>query len=98
MDERLNLVGEMLILVGQGQGHLEFESQCEGRPLAVDGSEGDGSLKAVGVAHGESPYWSYGGSSCVLSVIGPADARSGAEMAREQLLLSSAIPLSSRTT
>jgi hypothetical protein len=38
--------------------------------LAIDGPEGDGSLEVVGLAHGESPYWNYGGSSCVFSPIG----------------------------
>jgi hypothetical protein len=60
MSERLDRVGQMLVLVGQGHGHPQREVQCERLPLTGDGSEGDGSLKAVGVAHDESPYWHYG--------------------------------------
>ncbi|HMB08741.1 MAG TPA: hypothetical protein VKP69_34055 [Isosphaeraceae bacterium] len=60
MDEGLNLVGEMLVLVGQGHGHLQSEFQCERLIVAVDGAEGDGSLKAVRIRHGEAPYWHYG--------------------------------------
>ena len=69
MDERLDLVGEMLVLVGQGQAHLEPEFERKRLTLAVDGSEGEGSLKVAGVTHGESPYWSHGDSSCVFSPI-----------------------------
>src|SRR5205823_13338658 len=72
MDEGLDLVGEMLILLGQGDGHLELELEGEGLRLAVDGADGDGSLEAVGITHGESPYWYYGGSSCVFLSIRPA--------------------------
>src|SRR4051794_34056366 len=63
----------MLILFGQGQGHLQAEFQREGRAVPVDGPEGHGSLEAVGITHGESPYWHYGGSSCVLSAIRPRE-------------------------
>jgi hypothetical protein len=59
MDERLDLVGEMLVLLGQGHGHLQLEFEGEGRTLTVDGPEGDDSLEAVGLAHGESPYGHY---------------------------------------
>ena len=71
MDERLDLVGEMLVLVGHGQGHLQLELQGEPLILAVDGTEGDGSLKVVDVTHGGSPYWHYGGPSCVFFVVPP---------------------------
>ncbi len=69
MDKRLDLVGEMLILMRHGQGHLErqFEGECLVSP--VDGAASDGSLEAVGLAHGESPYCNYGGSSCVFSPV-----------------------------
>jgi hypothetical protein len=68
MDERLDPVGELVVLVGQGQDHLQPEFQRERLALPVDGAEGDGSLEIVDVAHGESPYWPYGGSSCVFFV------------------------------
>src|SRR4051812_17987595 len=71
MDEGLDLVGETLILGRDGHGHLQPEFEGEGLPLAVDGTEGDGSLEVVGIAHGETPYWNYGGSSCVFSSIRP---------------------------
>src|SRR4051812_44066928 len=71
MDERLDLVGELVVLVGQGQDHRQPEFQRERLALPVDGAEGDGSLEIVDVAHGETPYWSYGGSSCVFSLIRP---------------------------
>ena len=45
MDEGLDLVGEMLVLVGHGQGHLQRQLERERLALAVDGAEGDGSLK-----------------------------------------------------
>src|SRR5204862_5269406 len=63
-----------------GQGHLPLEFEGEGRTLAVDGAEGDGSLEAVGVTHGETPYWHYGGSSCVFSLIRPAESLSWARI------------------
>jgi hypothetical protein len=71
MNEGLDLVGEMLVLVGQGHAHLQREFEGEGLPLAVDGAQGDGSLEAVGLTHGEAPYWHYGGSSCVFFVDPP---------------------------
>ena len=40
MDKRLDPVGEMRVVVGQGQGHLEPEFERERLPLAVDGAEG----------------------------------------------------------
>ena len=66
MDERLDLVGEVLVLGRHGQGHPQRQLQREGLIVPVDGAEVDGSLKAVGSTHGVSPYRSYGGLSCVL--------------------------------
>ena len=66
MDERLDLVGEVLVLGRHGQGHPQRQLQREGLIVPVDGAEVDGSLKAVGGTHGVSPYRSYGGASCVL--------------------------------
>jgi hypothetical protein len=56
MDEGLDLVGEMFVLVGHGQGHLKRQFERKSLALAIDGTEGDGSLEVVGLAHGESPY------------------------------------------
>ena len=66
MNGRFNLVGKMLVLVRHGQGHpqRQFERDC--LTVTIDGAEGDGSLKAVSGTHGVSPYWNYGGPSCVL--------------------------------
>ena len=65
MDVGLDLVGKMLVLGRDGQGHLECQLDRE-RPIThVDGAASDGSLKSVGGAHGGSPYWNYGESSCV---------------------------------
>ena len=66
MDERLDLVGEVLVLGRHGQGHPQRQLQREGLIVPVDGAEVDGSLKAVGGTHGVSPYRSYGGPLCVL--------------------------------
>ena len=66
MDERLDLVGEVLVLGRHGQGHPQRQLQREGLIVPVDGAEVDGSLKAVGGTHGVSPYRSYGAPSCVL--------------------------------
>src|SRR5208337_76759 len=66
MDERLDLVGEVLVLGRHGQGHPQRQLQRQGLIVPVDGAEVDGSLKAVGGTHGVSPYRSYGGPSCVL--------------------------------
>jgi hypothetical protein len=85
MDGRLDPVGEMVVLVGQGEGHLQPEFQGERLALPVDGAEGDGSLEVVGVTHGESPYWPYGGSSCVFSLIGSAKSSSGGRIDPTQL-------------
>jgi len=85
MDKRLDPVGEMRVVVGQGQGHLEPEFEGERLTLAVDGAEGEGSLKAVGVAHDEFPYWHYGGSSCVFSSIRPTKSSSKCEVAPRRI-------------
>jgi hypothetical protein len=66
MDERLDLVGQVLVLGRHGQGHPQRQLQREGPIVPVDGAEVDGSLKAVGGTHGVSPYRSYEGPSCVL--------------------------------
>ena len=66
MDERLDLVGEVLVLGRHGQGHPQRQLQRQGLIVPVDGPRFDGSLKAVGGTHGVSPYRSYGGPSCVL--------------------------------
>src|SRR4051812_26674423 len=60
MDGGLEEVGQVLILVGhqQGDGHRQGGGEILASPL--DRTKVDGSLKAVGIAHGESPYWSYG--------------------------------------
>ena len=71
MDERLDPAGEMLVLVGHGQGHLQRELQGEPLILAVDGTDGDGSLKVADVTHGGSPYLHYGGPSCVFFAVPP---------------------------
>jgi hypothetical protein len=65
MNVGLDLVGEMLVLVRHGQGHSQgqIERECLADP--VDGADRDGSLKSVGVAHGVSPYLTYGDPSCV---------------------------------
>src|SRR5262249_24658244 len=57
---------------GQGQGHLQLEPHREPPILGVDGAEGESNLEVVGVTHGGSPYWSYGGPSCMSSPIRPA--------------------------
>ena len=62
MNERFDLVGEVLVLMGHGQGHLQPQFEREHLIDAVDGADGDGSLEVVGVTHGVSPYWYYGGS------------------------------------
>ena len=48
MDERLDLVGEVLVLPWHGQGDLQRQFERERRAVRLDGAEGDGSLKAVG--------------------------------------------------
>jgi hypothetical protein len=60
MDERLYLVGEMLILIGHRRDHLRLEYESEGLTRAADGAEGNGSLKIVGVTHNESHCWRHG--------------------------------------
>jgi len=64
MDERLDLVGEMLVLLWHGQRHPQRQLERECPTVSVDGAEGDGSLKAVGGTHGVSPYRYDGG--CIL--------------------------------
>jgi hypothetical protein len=61
MDARLDLVGEMFVLGRNGQGYLQQQIDRECLTVTVDGVQSDGSLKAVGCAHGVSPYLSYGG-------------------------------------
>jgi hypothetical protein len=61
----LDLVGEMLVLMRHGQGHLQRQVERESLVPPVDGAARDGSLKAVGGAHGVSPYCNYGDPSCV---------------------------------
>ena len=56
MGERLDLVGEMLVLLWHRQGHLQRQFERECLTVILDGAEGDGSLKAVGSTHGVSPY------------------------------------------
>ncbi len=56
-DERLDPVGEVLVLVGHGQGHPQAALQGECLTLTVDGTEGEGSLEVVDVTHGGFPYW-----------------------------------------
>ena len=98
MDVGLDLVGEMLVLGRHGQGHLQRHVERECLTVPVDGGDGDGSLKAVGRAHGVSPYWNYGGASCVLfDRSGGKSHYPGAESRRKTLLLYRASPLLSRT-
>jgi hypothetical protein len=54
-DEGLDLVGEMLILIGHGPGHPERQFEGESPFGPVDGAASDGSLEVVGLAHDESP-------------------------------------------
>src|SRR4051794_32557677 len=87
MDEGLDLVGEMLVLVGHRQGHLQRQVERKCLSLAVDRAEGDGSLKVVGITHGESPYWNYGGSSCVFSPIRMSQSLPQGQITRAPLFL-----------
>ena len=87
MDRRLEVVGEMLILGRQGQGQLQSQFQREGLSLAVDGANVDANLEVVGIAHGESPYWNYGGSSCVFSPIRLSQSLPQAQVTRAPLVL-----------
>src|SRR5262249_44568783 len=82
MDQRLDPVGEPVILFRHGQGHLKLELERGGRAPGVDGGGGEGSLEAVSVARGESPYWTYGGSSCVFSPIRRSRSFPQAQVAR----------------
>ena len=52
----LDLVGEMLVLGRDGQGHPQGQFERERLVNHVDGAMSDGRLKSVGGAHGVSPY------------------------------------------
>ena len=56
MDARLDQVGEMFVLRRNGQAYLQQQIERECLTVTVDGVESDGSLNAVGCAHGVSPY------------------------------------------
>ena len=79
MDERLDLVGEVLVLGRHGQGHPQRQLQREGLIVPVDGAEVDGSLKAVGGTHGVSPYRSYGVLVRAFLSLGQGERYPGAE-------------------
>jgi hypothetical protein len=55
-DERLDLVGEMLVLIGHGEGHLHAQFDCERLTDKTAGADCAGNLEVVGVTHGVSPY------------------------------------------
>jgi hypothetical protein len=98
MDVGLDLVGEMFVLGRDGQSHLQQHVERECLTVTVDGVEGHGSLKAVGRAHGVSPYGYSGGSSCVLfDRSGRKSHYPGAESRRKTLRLYRVSPLLSRT-
>jgi hypothetical protein len=98
MDVGLDLVGETFVLGRYGQGHLQQQIQRECLTVTVDGVERDGSLKAVGCAHGVSPYWYSGGASCVLFDRSAGKSHyPGAESRRKTLRLYRASRLLSRT-
>src|SRR4029077_6820435 len=86
MNVRLDLVGEMLVLLWHGQGHLQRQLQRERLSVWLDGAEGDGSLKVVGGTHGVSPYWHYGGPSCVLFYQSSMQSRSPRAESRQKIL------------
>src|SRR5260370_40407438 len=92
MDCRLDRVGQVLVLIGHRQGDHERQRGREILTHAVDGPESDGSLKVVGLTHGESPYWFYGGSSCVFCWIGLTRSSLWGEFATENSLPSLRIP------
>jgi hypothetical protein len=56
MNERLDLVGEVLVLGRHGQRHPHGEFEGDVLVDQIDGAAPDGSLKSVGGAHGVSPY------------------------------------------
>ena len=69
MYARLDSVREMLVLLWYGKRKIQREPEREDLSLILDGAEGDGSLEAVGGTHGVSPYWYYGGPSCVPFIV-----------------------------
>src|SRR4051794_24393382 len=97
MDGGLEDVGQVLILVGhrQGDGHRQRGGEILTGPL--DRTEVDGSLKAVGVAHGESPYWSYGVHRVRFSRSARRSHPPGEILPRETIFLSPVSHLTSRT-
>jgi hypothetical protein len=60
MDRRFDPLREMLILGRHGQGHPQRQLERDCMTVTVDGTEVDGSLKAVGSTRGVSPYWNNG--------------------------------------
>ena len=81
---------------GHGHSQRHFEREC--LTITVDGVDVDGSLKAIGRAHGVSPYWSYEGASCVLfDRSGGKSHYPGVETRRKTLRLDRASRLLSRT-
>ena len=64
MNVRLNLVGEMLVLLVAWARRSPAQFERERLAVRLDGAEGDGSLKTVGGTHGVSPYGYYG--RCIL--------------------------------
>src|SRR4051812_14354246 len=69
MYARLDSVREMLVLLWYGKRKIQREPERDDLSLILDGAEGDGSLEAVGGTHGVSPYWYYGGPSCVPFIV-----------------------------
>src|SRR5271165_5815413 len=92
MDGRLDRVGEALVLIGHRQGDHQLQRGREILAHPVDRAKSDGSLKVVGLTHGESPSWFYGGSSCVFCRIGPTMSPSWGKFAPENRLPSLRIP------
>src|SRR4051812_21081668 len=98
MNVRFDLVGEMSVLCWQRQRDLQRQFERERLIVILDGAKSDGSLKAVRGTHGVSPYWYYGGPSCVLFYqSGGQDRYHQAESGQKILCLSCAAFLSSRT-
>src|SRR4051794_19561058 len=69
MDVGFDLVRELLVVIGHGEGDLEPGVERDGLIVELDLLDGDGSFQRVGETHGESPEGAYGGSSCVFSSI-----------------------------
>src|SRR5271165_3623589 len=86
MDGRLDRVGEALVLIGHRQGDHQLQRGREILAHPVDRAKSDGSLKVVGLTHGESPSWFYGGSSCVFCRISPTMSPSWGKFAPENRL------------